>query len=194
MRPIVLIGTFFVFFLSTRCGFATEIFRFVDEAGGVHFSDTPMDIRYRPFAEYGAPKKKLQRGRFDDLIEKEADGYGLDQALVKAVVRVESDFNDRAVSPAGAMGLMQLMPQTASDLGVTNPFSPEENVRGGVRYLRSLLDVLHNDLKLALAAYNAGLQRVLRHGTIPPIRETERYVEKVLHFYRLYIDIDRRST
>jgi soluble lytic murein transglycosylase-like protein len=190
MLPIVLIGTFFAFFLSANHGLATEIFRFVDEAGGAHFSDTPMDLRYRPFTEYGAPKKKLQkkpqRGRFDDLIKTAADGYGVDHALVKAVVRVESDFNDQAISPAGAMGLMQLMPKTASDLGVTDPFNPEQNVRGGTRYLRSLLDILHNDLKLALAAYNAGLQRVLRHGAIPPIRETERYVEKVLHFYRIY--------
>jgi soluble lytic murein transglycosylase len=117
MRSIVLIGTFFAFFLSANHGLATEIFRFVDEAGGVHFSDTPMDVRDRPFAEYGAPKKKLQkkplRGRFDDLIKTAADGYGVDQALVKAVVRVESDFNDQAISPAGAMGRHAIPPVAA---------------------------------------------------------------------------------
>ncbi len=186
MRLSIFVSAIFIFFLSEVCGFAIEVFRFIDEAGTVHLTDAPSDSRYQRLAKYGTTEKRLRRSEFDALIEKEANKYGMDQALIKAIVRVESNFNDRAISPAGAIGLMQLMPQTASTLGVTDPFSPEENVQGGIRYLRSLLNILNDDLKLALAAYNAGLQRVLRHGAIPPIRETERYVEKVLYFYRLY--------
>ncbi len=180
------ISALFTLLLSATYGFATEVFRFVDDAGTLHFADAPINTRYHFFMRYGTHRESLRPNRFDTLIENTASGYGMDQALIKAIVRVESDFNDRAVSPAGAMGLMQLMPKTASDLGLTDPFDPEENVRGGTRYLRSLLGILNNDLKLALAAYNAGLQRVLQYGAIPPIQETQRYVEKVLHFYRLY--------
>lgn len=106
--------------------------------------------------------------------------FGLPAGLVEAVARAESALNPYAVSPAGALGLMQLMPATARAFGVTDPFDPAQNVEAGARYLRHLLDRFGGDLKLALAAYNAGPGAVRRFGGVPPYRETRRYVEKVL--------------
>ena len=122
---------------------------------------------------------------YDHLIRRTADSFDIDPALVKAVVAAESNFEPRAVSKVGAQGLMQLMPATARAMGVRRPFTPSENIRGGVRYLRSLLDRFE-DLDLALAAYNAGPEAVERYGGIPPYPETEAYVVKVLSHYRRY--------
>jgi hypothetical protein len=122
---------------------------------------------------------------FDRLIVRTAHSYDVDPALVKAVVATESNFEPRAVSRVGAQGLMQLMPATALAMGVRRPFAPRENIRGGVRYLRKLLDRF-DDLDHALAAYNAGPDAVTRYGGIPPYPETEAYVTKVLSRYRRY--------
>lgn len=126
---------------------------------------------------YVAPEKSRS---FDDLIDRHASRQGVRKDLVRAVIQVESGFNPRAVSNKGAVGLMQLMPGTARQLGVANPFDPSENVRGGVAYLRQLLDRYDGDERLALAAYNAGPGAVDSHGqTVPPYRETRDYVSKV---------------
>jgi soluble lytic murein transglycosylase-like protein len=117
---------------------------------------------------------------YDDIIVENSRLNGVRPSLVRAVVQVESAFNPRAYSPKGAMGLMQLMPATAREFGVHNPFNPEENVRGGVAYLKQLLDRYDNNEQLALAAYNAGPGAVDKHGqSIPPYRETRDYVTKV---------------
>jgi soluble lytic murein transglycosylase-like protein len=117
---------------------------------------------------------------FDDEIELHATAQGVEPDLVRAVIQVESAFNPQAVSPKGAMGLMQLMPATARELGVANPFLPEENIRGGVAYLRQLLDRYDRNVELALAAYNAGPGSVAKYGgAVPPYRETQAYVRKV---------------
>ena len=123
----------------------------------------------------------LNRSRpYDDLIEEHARLNGVRPDLVRAVVQVESAFNPSARSPKGAMGLMQLMPATARELGVSNPFNPAENIRGGVAYLRQLLDRYQNNEELALAAYNAGPGAVDKHGeTVPPYRETRNYVARI---------------
>ncbi|MDC4225085.1 MAG: transglycosylase SLT domain-containing protein [Candidatus Manganitrophus sp.] len=170
--------------------FSMEVFQYVDESGTIHFTNVPTDPRYRRLQ--GNQKKssyvgKDHRQKILGYVEKEAAEQGMEPALIKAVIRAESDFNTFAVSSAGALGLMQLMPATAADLRLSDPFDPEENIRGGIRYLRYLLGTFNNDLVLTLAAYHAGLGNVLKHGRIPPIEETQVYVERVLRFYKQYL-------
>jgi soluble lytic murein transglycosylase-like protein len=121
----------------------------------------------------------------ENLVEQKADAVGLDPELAKAVVKAESGYNPRAVSPAGAKGLMQLMPSTAESLGVQSILNPEDNVRGGTQYLKSLMDKYHSIPK-ALAAYNAGPGAVDKYGGIPPYQETQNYVKRVMAFQREY--------
>jgi soluble lytic murein transglycosylase-like protein len=141
----------------------------------------------RTFAEPGPPEVLTSRvvpspraQRFDDLIVEHAGRHGIRTDLVRAVMQVESAFNPNARSPKGAMGLMQLMPATARQFGVQNPFNPAENIRAGVAYLRQLLDRYGDNEELALAAYNAGPGAVAKYGeTVPPYQETKRYVLKI---------------
>jgi soluble lytic murein transglycosylase-like protein len=125
--------------------------------------------------------------RYDDVLQRAARHYRLPFAFLKAVAKVESNFNPRAVSPADAKGLMQLIDATADRMAVEDPFDPEQNVFGGARYLRILANRFEGDLTLATAAYNAGPERVARLGRIPNIRETQRYVQRVLQMYRYYL-------
>lgn len=189
------------------------VYRFVDERGVVHLSNVPGDPRYRPVGRLSdqagirvaGPRRRASRGTYsrvsrseprgaavaadsaglDRLITAVAARHGLSPALVKAVIAAESAFDRGAVSEKGAMGLMQLMPGTARELGVRRPFDAVENVGGGTRYLRELLDRF-GDLPRALAAYNAGPGAVERFGGIPPFAETRRYVERVMAYYRRY--------
>ena len=124
---------------------------------------------------------------FKEVIVEASRRYGLPPALVMAVVKAESNFQPEARSPKGAMGLMQLMPSTAEELGVKDPFDPRQNVEGGVRYLRQLLDHFFGDLKLALAAYNAGPSEVKRHKGMPPYQETQQYVERVMRYTQEFL-------
>ncbi len=136
-----------------------------------------------------APPRNASRSRasrFDALIERTASAHGVDTALVKAMVQVESAFDPYAVSHKGAYGLMQLMPETARQYGVADPADPVQNVRGGVRYMRHLMQLFGDDTRLALAAYNAGEGAVKRYGGIPPYNETRNYVRKVMALQRRY--------
>jgi soluble lytic murein transglycosylase-like protein len=124
--------------------------------------------------------------RYDVHIRQAAALYQIPEELVRAVIKVESDFDPRAVSPANARGLMQLIPETAERMMVTDIFDPRQNVFGGVRYLRVLANLFNGDLALTIAAYNAGENAVIRHGGIPPYQETQAYVGKVLSHYQKY--------
>ncbi|OGW43341.1 MAG: hypothetical protein A2132_06420 [Nitrospirae bacterium RBG_16_43_11] len=171
-----------------------EVYTYEDDNGTVHFTNVPTDPQYSMIIPPKEPKQtgrkgyqNSRQGEFNKLITDKSYQYGLDPALVKAVIAVESDFNPRAVSEKGAMGLMQLMPLTAKDLGVSNTFDPAANVDGGTRYLRYLLDSFNWDIELALAAYHAGKARVERNFGIPPIPATHAYVKKVKSTYSRYI-------
>jgi soluble lytic murein transglycosylase-like protein len=122
----------------------------------------------------------------EGIIHRAASRFRVAPSLLKAMIKVESDFDQRAVSDKGAMGLMQLMPQTVRDMDVKDPFDPIENIAGGTRYLSLLMDRFKHDLRLSLAAYNAGPEKVEAYGGIPPIEETQVYVRRVLSAYRQY--------
>lgn len=169
-----------------------DIYAYTDETGAQHFTNVPGDPRFRLLLvepKPPAPAAAAAPGGepLHSLIHTAAAKYQVEPALVQAVIQVESNFNPRAVSPKGAQGLMQLMPATAQRLGVANAFDPQQNIEGGVRYLADLIALFKNDLRLVLAAYNAGEQAVMQYGNrIPPFRETQDYVPKVLDFYRRF--------
>ena len=171
---------FWVFSLSVQA----DIYRYVDVYGRVYFTNVPLDSRWELYLR--TPKRESPfRFKGKDLFEEIARKYGLDPALLKAVARVESDFNPRAVSPKGALGLMQLMPETARIVGVKDPFDPRENLEGAARFLKGLL-MEFGDLRKALAAYNAGPEAVRRYGGVPPYPETLSYVNRVLEYLDRY--------
>ncbi|MBF0497483.1 MAG: transglycosylase SLT domain-containing protein [Deltaproteobacteria bacterium] len=196
-----------IFHRMARLGFVTlaavvlltspvrgEIYRYVDAAGVMHFSNVPVSPKYRLYVRgapattyYPAIRTSYDSNKYDDLILSAAAYHDLDPALVKAVVKAESGFNHQAVSPKGARGLMQLMPQTAMEMNVLNTLDPTENIFGGSRYLKGLIFQFSNDLRLALAAYNAGPERVVQYNySIPPYAETQEYVRRVLGYYQSY--------
>jgi soluble lytic murein transglycosylase-like protein len=135
----------------------------------------PPDATADPNAPAPVPPEQINQ-----LVQQNADIWQVDPALIKSVIANESSFNANAQSPVGAQGLMQLMPETAASLGVKNPFDPAQNVAGGTRYLRSLLDRFKGDTRLAVAAYNAGPGAVEKYGDVPPYAETQSYVKNVL--------------
>lgn len=174
-----------------------DIYKYVDNEGVEHYTDTPTSRKFKIFMRDLKKDKKLRtnfkfaaayrnKEEFEPIIKSLASEYGVDISLVKAVIHAESGYNPNAVSPKGAQGLMQLMPRTAQGLKVSNSFDPKENIRGGVRYLRFLLDTFKGDVSLALAAYNAGLNRVSQYGGIPPYQETRNYVSRVLSYQKSY--------
>ncbi len=173
-----------------------DIYQYTDANGVLHFTNVSGDKnhkRVKPEPRQTIPQEATlspntissanMPSAYLDIIQTACNRHGVDPALVHALVKVESDFNPYALSKKGAMGLMQLMPQTAVDMNVRNSFNPDDNVDGGVRYLRYLIDRYEGNLSLALAAYNSGETAVKKWGTIPPFKETRNYVQRVLGLY-----------
>ena len=174
-----------------------DIYRYEDPEGTLHFTDTPMDKRFKVFMRdirkdlqlrtaFKLPGFARNPAEFEPIIRACSSEFGVDSSLVKAVIHAESGYNPNAVSRKGAQGLMQLMPKTAQGLKVADSMNPSDNIRGGVRYLRFLLDTFKGDESLALAAYNSGLGSVAKYGGIPPFPETRNYVAKVLSYRNSY--------
>jgi hypothetical protein len=191
---------------------SAESFKLTESDGTVHLTNAPNDPRYQRMGFTSGTQAGFLRlpegdtGPYVHEIRDAAERYGVPVRLVSAVIRAESGFNPRAVSRKGARGLMQLMPTTAASLGVRNSFDPKQNIDGGVRHLRGLIDRFPSNLPFALAAYNAGERAVVQYGGIPPYPETQDYVSKVLFFYggpveggttpptRIYQTIERDGT
>jgi len=190
------LGAVFVFALITPRYTVADIYRYVDEDDIVHFTDAPTDKRFKVFMRDLKKDKELRTklkyassvnpAEFEQLIKTCSEKYGVNPCLVKAVIHAESGYNPNAVSSKGASGLMQLMPSTAKSLKVADRFNPKDNVEGGVKYLRFLLDTFRGDVSLAVAAYNAGLSKVAKYGGIPPYNETRTYVNRVLSYMKSY--------
>lgn len=176
-----------------------RIYTFIDEAGTIHFSNVPTDVRYKA-ASISKIREHAQTGQYSDrnidnstvnyeydaFVRNAARRYEVDPLLVKSIIKAESAFNPVAVSSVGAQGLMQIMPETAKDMRLANPFDPEQNINAGTKYFRKLLGMFEGNIQLALAAYNAGPTRVMQQKRIPPFAETTRYVKKVLFNYDQY--------
>ncbi len=158
----------------------------------LHFTNMPMSSDYELYLREGSIEQtpdlsgSYRRDRYEHVIAKASQRHGVSASLLKAIIKVESNFNPWAVSRKGAKGLMQIMPYNFQALSIKDPFDPEENIMGGTRYFKQLLTQFNGKLTLALAAYNAGPERVNRYKRIPPIEETENYVEKVMKYYYLF--------
>jgi soluble lytic murein transglycosylase-like protein len=165
-----------------------DVYAFRDQDGVIHFTNVPTHNGYRRIMRdtAGAPPMAANGADYESLIRSASDRHSIDADLVRAVIKAESGFNSNARSRKGAMGLMQLMPDTARLYNIANAYDPVDNIEGGVRHLRMLLERYRGDLRLSLAAYNAGSGAVEKYGGIPPFAETREYVRRVLRFYEAF--------
>ncbi|HET8540556.1 MAG TPA: lytic transglycosylase domain-containing protein [Anaeromyxobacter sp.] len=206
--PRALIGLVLAGLLSSGRAAAADVYSYVDDDGVLHFSNAPTDARYRkvnrgsggtgvyrttpqararPVAAPSAPSSRLTLEQWREHIRQAADKYKLPEALLLAVMAVESNFDHQALSEKGAVGLMQLMPGTAKEMYVSDAWDPAQNIDGGARYLRILANLYGGDMVQTLAAYNAGPEAVRRAGgAVPRIPETQEYVKKVVALYHSY--------
>jgi soluble lytic murein transglycosylase-like protein len=198
-RASYFVALLLVFFLHVKLAVANPIYVYERPDGSIKFSSQKpapgvkakvFEARKAGYSYFSRGTRHMSEplflGHYVTLIDETARKYKLLPALLRAVIHTESSFNPKAVSPKGAMGLMQLMPATARYLGVDDPFSPYDNIKGGARHLSYLIGRYNGNLAYALAAYNAGEEAVRRHGGIPPFEETKNYVRKVLDLERRY--------
>lgn len=163
-----------------------EIYSYVSPNGTLYMTNVPTDRQFIPVNGGGRYHASVSDQELEDAVARYAEEYRLAPALLMAVMKAESDFNPTIISKAGAVGLMQLIPETAIRHGVRNLYDTKENIAGGAKHLRYLIDRFHGNIRLALAAYNAGERKVERYRQIPPFKETRTYVKKVMGFYRDY--------
>lgn len=181
--------------LLTHAPAQAEVYQYIDANGTISLTNVPNDPRYkRVMSELPRSRSVISDRELDPVIARHSRAHRLHPALIRAVIKTESDFDPLAVSHAGAVGLMQLMPQTAMRFDVRDSYNPDENIGGGTKYLRQLLDRFNGNLPLALAAYNAGEHAVERYQGLPPIPETRQYVVKVLGYYRTFLMNARTSS
>jgi len=186
---IVAFGTLFTLITAASSVYA-DIYMYVDENGVMHFTNTPTSNAYE-YKVYIKEKTTVSQkfyatNKYDHFISDAAKQTGVDSRLLKAMIKAESDFDPRAVSRKGAMGLMQIMPENFKMLNLENPFDPWQNIRAGATYFQKLYERFNGKLALSLAAYNAGPTAVDRYKRIPPYQETEEYVRRVLRYYRTF--------
>jgi soluble lytic murein transglycosylase len=158
-----------------------DVYKYVDENGVIHFTNIPKGEGYKKII---SEKRRRAKKNYDQIIQRKSSKYDLEPSIVKAVITTESNWNPKAVSHKGALGLMQLMPSTAEAMQINNPLDPEQNIEAGTRYLRHLLDRFNGDLDLALAAYNAGPSKVEKSGGMPSISETRSFVKNVKSLFK----------
>jgi soluble lytic murein transglycosylase-like protein len=168
---------------------SADIYKYVDENGILHFTDSPTKkevVLYIKKPENYDRDKYYSPDSFNEIILKASQKNGVSYSLIKAIIKVESNFNPKAVSRVGAVGLMQIMPENLKQLNIKNPYNPYENIMGGTLYFRKLLERFDGQLILALAAYNAGPTVVLKYNNIPPYKETQNFVNSVIRYNYKY--------
>jgi soluble lytic murein transglycosylase len=189
LKLLLILSLTLAFPLVAALPVQADIYRYIDENGVMHFTNTPTSS-VQNYRIYVKEKPKTTRWysseKYDDLISDASERFGVAFPLLKAIIKPESDFDPYAVSKKGATGLMQIMPENFEPLGLQDPFDPWQNINAGARYFKQMYDRFKGKLALSLAAYNAGPTAVDRYKTIPPYEETEEYVRRVLKYYYNY--------
>jgi soluble lytic murein transglycosylase-like protein len=190
-RFIIGIYTFLYIMIAIATPLYADIYVYADKQGVLHFTNVPTSSKSSNYKVYiketpNRPLKSNITDLYDHVISEASHTHGVSFSLLKALIKTESDFNPRAVSNAGARGLMQLMPENIKTLKIKNPFDPRENIMGGTQYLKQLIDRFNGKLPLALAAYNAGPGVVEKYQRVPPFKETENFVKQVMKYYSFF--------
>ncbi|MBN1905665.1 MAG: lytic transglycosylase domain-containing protein [Deltaproteobacteria bacterium] len=163
-----------------------DIYKYRDKNGVMHFTNIRSDLRYTLYIKEARENPDAFITKYDVIIKAASEKFSMEPSLVKAVIKAESGFNHAAVSSKGAQGLMQLMPGTAEAMEVDDPYNPEKNIFGGTKYLSKMMERFNNDVRLALAAYNAGPEKVDKYKDVPPFNETKTFIERVMKYYNQY--------